>query len=245
MRPVRAFSRSQQDVFVLGAYPSALHVRWHMPGNLGVIKAVAIGDEPEPFWSGHNQEELIAEWCRDINFDNSWGRAEACGTLNGSSGLWLEKNVLDPLGIARTDTWITDCIDTYFMSTGAAIRFDDPVIRHALVEFGIAPPRHRRHPSEHEIVKEALALHATRLLNELGAARPKLVVTLGNAALRVLRSLTGGGDRHKLNSSADLYGRKFLAEVGGNSFEVLPLAHPAAPQAYQSAHGEWCARLKY
>lgn len=88
-------------------------------------------------------------------------------------------------------------------------------------------------------MKEALDIHTARLLDELHTAQPKLVVTLGNAALRVLTALTGGDKRLRLNSSIESYGQPLQARTSEHAFELIPLAHPAAPKVYQAAHGKW------
>jgi hypothetical protein len=53
---------SHCDLFVLGAYSSALHVRWTPPEQtkLRRIKALAVDNEPEPFWTGDDEPERIA-----------------------------------------------------------------------------------------------------------------------------------------------------------------------------------------
>lgn len=239
VRPARPSATGQRDVFVLGAYPSALHVRWSIPGGPLSIRAVAVADEPEPFWTGHDEHDQIKRWKSLVGFQASLGQVAGCGRMNGSSGAWVDDRVLRPLGVDRSQTWITDCVDTYFSSTGAAARFEDPAMVSSLIELGLAPPKHRRHPSETEIVKEALAIHTERLLDELHTARPRLVVTLGNAALRVLTALTGGDKRLRLSSAIESYGQPLQARTSEHAFELIPLAHPAAPKIYQTAHGKW------
>ena len=72
-------------------------------------------------------------------------------------------------------------------------------------------------------------------------AKPEVIVTLGNAALRVLRELLfalGGPDA--LHADAD-YGKELLVTVAGVTARWLPLVHPAAPKPYQVAHAAWVA----
>jgi hypothetical protein len=231
-------------LFVLGAYPSALHVRWHAPGLQRPVQAVAVDDEPEPFWSGHDETAQIHRWSSDVGFRAEWGRVSPCGRLNGSSGVWVENMVLRPLHTPREQAWITDCLDSYFTSTGAAARLADPAIVDTLARLGIPSPEHRPHPSENDIVREALASQRERLVAELNAAKPRMVVTLGNAALRVLAALaTGGPFPRKLSAAQGAYAKPLLATIAQHQFEWLPLAHPAAPAPYQRAHEAWCLAL--
>src|SRR5690606_17719960 len=101
---------------------------------------------------------------------------------------------------------------------------------------GIPAPRHAPHPSESDIVRLALAGHRQRLIAELETARPELVVTLGNAALRVFRALAQDVSAPLLKLSIHEYGASIPATVKGRQVLWLPLAHPAAPAIYQEAH---------
>ncbi len=228
-------------LFILGAYPSALHVRWHHPGLVTSIRAVAIDNEPEPFWTGKGEQELIEEWKRAVGFQDKWGSVFPCGGSNGPSGLWVEKKILVPLGLPRSKAWITDCLDTYFESKAAADRLNAPELVNLIKQYGIPDRQHRHHPSESDIVSEAKQHHLERLRNELTIASPELIVTLGNAALRVMNILIDGySDKISKLSAKEEYGRKFQVQVCGQNAEWLPLAHPAAPKIYQDAHDIWC-----
>jgi hypothetical protein len=222
---------------VLGAYPSALHVRWAPPTGTG-IAALAVDNEPEPFWTGDDEAFRIEEWKRRIGFRPEWGSVGPAGDLNGSSGRWVERHVLAPLGARRNDTWITDSLDTYRVSAkqkrALDERFDDFAER-----AGIDRPDLTPHPSEAEIVREAKRDHLDRLRRELHDARPLLVVTLGNAALRVMREIVATPDGAPSRLNADLYGNAISTQFERRTIPWFPLAHPASPPAYQDAHLLW------
>lgn len=227
---------------MLGAYPSALHVRWHAPGETHAVRAVAVDDEPEPFWTGRDEKERVERWVRETSLPPEWGHATPCGSLNGSSGAWVDDRVLRPLGADRTRAWITDCLDTYFESTDAARRFAEPAMVARMQRLGIVPPRHHPHPSENDIVRVALAEHRERLIAEIREASPRLIVSLGNAALRVLAALSDCAEAaRKLSPDVAVYGKPLKASVSGMAFEWIPLAHPASPAPYQRAHATWVA----
>ena len=40
--PAKPVADGTRNFFVLGAYPSALHVQWRLPHNLGLIRAIAV-----------------------------------------------------------------------------------------------------------------------------------------------------------------------------------------------------------
>ena len=69
------------------------------------------------------------------------------------------------------------------------------------------------------------------------------MITLGNAALRVVRDMLGHlglAPPETLPPSFEMYGTPIRASLGGDiSFNVVPLAHPASPDKYQRAHDRW------
>lgn len=245
-RPVQPCSPSASSprcVFVLGAYPSALHVAWTPPAPYRRVQAIAVDNEPLPFWNGSDQEARVETWKKSVGFKpEAQGSISVAGNLNGSSGDWVDKNVLDPLKVARADVWITDSLDTYRCSEGLASRIDDTYNPFATA-VGLSQAVLLQHPSESDIIKEASRDHQPRLRQEIETCNPDLIVTLGNAALAVIRELypqTGGQDVLRLDSS-ERYGAVVTLQVGQRKVDLLPLAHPAAPKAYQAAHKRWCA----
>jgi hypothetical protein len=230
---------TKRRIFILGAYPSALHVAWRPPTGKP-IRAMAIDNEPVPFWNGEREDEYIAQWKAAVGFrDKEWGEITGAGKLNGSSGIWVDDNVLAPLGASRDDACITDCLDTYFSSDDGAARIIDTYSPFA-ERVGLTAAHLAGHPSEDAIVEQGVRLHRARLLRELAQAAPDLVVTLGNAALRVMRLTAAQNDAPAKLVADPSYGRERTLTAGGRRIRWLPLAHPAAPSAYKDAHGRWC-----
>jgi hypothetical protein len=238
-------------LFVLGAYPSAVHVQWTPPGAGKTVRALPVDNEPEPFWEGSDEVEVVAEWKRKVRFDeNQWGRVEPTGKLNGSSGVALAHDFLAPLGVVRNDVWITDVLDTYRASEGAEERIAD-TYAHFAVAAKAPPAGLAHHPSEDAIVQEGLEQpQRQRLMAEIEKAQPKVIVTLGNAALRVLRTLLakdGGSVAPAALSAGRDYGKAVSLRLGGRSVVWLPLAHPAAVRtipAFGTVHRAWIARVR-
>lgn len=240
-RPVTArppSSRDRRPLFVLGAYPSALHVEWTPPAPWRFVRAIAVDDEPTPFWDGDGQETLARAWEASVGFRAEWGAVRVVPRFNGPSGAWVREQVLTPLGFTAADACITDCLDTYRASVGAAGRLADTYAPFAQA-LGVLPARLLPHPSEDAIVAEALRLHRARLLTELDACRPETVVTLGNAALRVARELLDGALAAPQKLRVEQYGTAVDVCVASRAARLLPLAHPAAPARYQDAHARW------
>ena len=226
--------------FILGAYPSAIYVKW-LPGKLPSIAAIAVADEPEPFWEGHDEVLLVLRWRQSLQWNSAWGEVQPAGRLNGSSGVWLKENVLDPLRLQRQAIWITDCLDIYHESKSAAARLDSPSFRRFMAQNRIPDRVLPAHPTEAQIVRGA---QLERLNVELRECQPQRIITLGNAALRVFDGLLEKPGAHSKLSPDKTYGRPLSVRTAfGSSVEWIPLAHPAAPKAFQAAHMRWLTRL--
>lgn len=237
--PCPPSATDQKSLFVLGAYPSALHVKWTPPEGHKPIAAMAVDNEPTPFWTGDDQDERIEAWQKAVNWNPSCGTVTGTKHLNGPSGDWVAKKLLAPLKTDRKDAWITDCLDTYRASVNQAAALAE---RYAPFAEAMGHPLHvlPPHPSENAIAAEAKSHHLERLKKELLTARPELIVTLGNAALRVAAGLVEVADAPTKLSHAD-YGRTLEIRLDGRVVKWLPLAHPAAPKPYQDAHDRWVA----
>lgn len=242
--PVAPSATGRRRGFLLGAYPSALHVRWTHPELERAIVAIAVDNEPMPFWTGTDEEDRIAIWKESINWLENWGTVSPCGRFNGSSGVWVRDRVLCPLRISAQDIWMTDSLDTYFESDGARERIAQNSLKNLLAKYSIPPPNIERHPSEGEIVTRASAEHQRkRLAEKLTEACPQIVITLGNAALKVIvGQLEGDGVGLPTNlATADRpYGSRY--EVASSRFgnlSVIPLAHSGAPDKFQKLHDMW------
>ena len=243
--PCKPSANGAKKFFILGAYPSALHIKWSLPEKKKQIKALAVDNEPEPFWSGGESEaKLVASWKAAAGWKEAWGTAEPAGALNGSAGAWVEDNILQPLDIARTSAWITDCLDTYRCSKALDGRIRDtynPFAERA----GLPLANLLQPPEEDQIVAEALEKQRPRLTGELSAANPELVITLGNAAFRVFQRLVDaveGEPGEELSAGVHAYGKKFKVKLGARAVDWLPLAHPHSPNPYKKAHTAWLSR---
>lgn len=226
------------DAFVLGAYPSAIHVRWVPPRSSGLrpIAALAVDNEPLVFWDGSDAAERVRTW-QNQYFDPAWGEVSTA-RLNGPSGAWLRSKILDPLTAAgAAHHFVTDCLTTYRLSTDAAARLTDTYEPMAKKTPGLRSADLRPHPSEAQIVREALESERERLDRQIAAARPKVIVTLGNAASRVISSLAGAAGSGKL--TPDGYGTPSIVTVAGIEVSWIALVHPATPQVWQDRHQEW------
>jgi uracil-DNA glycosylase len=126
----------------------------------------------------------------------------------------------------------------YHVSKGVAERLVSD-IGPILDGLGKAPEGLPSHPSEEDIVKRALETELPRLRSELDAAHAPIVISLGNAALRVMAALLGVGDAPLLSPNLSTYGQARSVHFDEREVTWYPFAHPGAPKPYQHAHKVW------
>lgn len=230
--PRPASSTAPRDLYVLGAYPSGLHVRWVPPSLPGItlrpVKTLIVDNEPVPFWDGQDAADRFNQWVNDVGWQSAWGEARpASGEGNGPSGKWVDEHILLPLGVGREAVCISDCLDTSRLNANQARRVED-TYKPVGAALGLPECTLRPVPAgEAAIVREATEAHLDRLRNELRGSRPSTIVTLGNAALRVMSMLlTDMNSDPDAALRADGYGRPVEATFEGNAIRWLPLVHP-------------------
>lgn len=227
---------------MLGVYPSALHIRWRHPQQR--IAALAVAQEPWPFWAGEDEAERVDQWRHAVGWRPEWGTAEPVGHVNGSSGRAVQERVLRPLGIEPDQVWMTDALPFFHVhrtprSQGEAMstRYD-PVAR----EHGWPVHRLPTRPPVDQLIQCAVTCERTRILDEMTASSTPLLITLGNEALAVAARLLGGTLPDRLTSDGS-YGQRHRATVNGKSFEVLPLVHPGQRGTHwRQTHDQWVER---
>jgi len=240
-RPVlkrRPSAKSRRRVFVLGAFPGALHIAWWSPARKNV-KALPVDNEPASFWTGQDERAQIDAWKRAVGFrTGEWGEVETAGEVNGMAGRWLDENVLSPLGVTRDDACLTCCVDTCFIDAADDFAVSErytPVAQELRLPQARLPLRLR----EAALVEIAVTDHRERLLRELSMTVPDVVVTLGNTALRVLRAITEvKTGLAKLHPDAK-YGAEQPLSWGTRKAVWLPLTHHEAAPVFAQAHERW------
>lgn len=243
-RPVqrrRPSAKSKRRLFVLGAAPSALHIAWWSPTRK-LVKALAVDNEPTPFWNGADEEEQIAEWKRLVRFHvGEWGEVATSDVVNGAAGRWLDEHVLAPLGATRDEACLSTCLDTYFADPVMAFAIEEryqPWARDA----GMPEARLQPQPRDGALLELAVTSHRERLLHELSVVVPERVITLGKTALRVLRAITETNVGPARLHPDDRYGVEHPLTLGRRSTLWLALARPQPSPEYAMAHERWRSR---
>jgi hypothetical protein len=200
--------------FVLGVYPSALHVQWtHREAR---VAALAVAPEPWPFWTGENQEERVRRWQADVEWQDEWGTARPVGRLNGSSGQAVVEQVLKPLALDHDQVWTTDALPFFHVHRGPRTQGEamsekyDPFAVKRNLRRSDLPTR----PSASQLIRRAVQEEGPRLQAELREANAPLFITLSNEALSVAAALLEGDLPAKLRPD-DSYGTRLPARLGG------------------------------
>jgi uracil-DNA glycosylase len=170
--------------------------------------------ELHSFWDGTGVEERISELQGRV--PKQLGQLEVPhGQFNGPSGRALDTLYLKPLGLKRTECWITDLHDTYYVSVGNA-KFLKKYEKLAAGIEGLTPVRFPQKPRLHKVPEERVE----SLKQEFCQAAPEWVITLGNDPINLI--FNGRVGQLELTK----YGVPFEAEVFGRRVKALCLCHP-------------------
>jgi hypothetical protein len=239
-RPSRVPPSGVATLFVLGVYPSALHVQWRRPDGVKV-GALAVDDEPTVFWDGADAAPRIKRWQDAVRWTPRWGSVSAAGG-NGSSGRHVVDHVLTPLGVAPEEVCFTDCLPTYFVKSGAASQA--VAIRDAYSPFAAAqspplPPADLpSRPSPTKLVHRAVTEEGPTLRAQIAEAAAPTIVTLGQEAADVLAAIADA-DRVVLTLEAG-YGRTRPVTVACRQMRWMPLIHPGNHSpTWKNQHQQW------
>lgn len=256
-RPPRSTSPGDAAAFVLGVYPSALHIRWTPPAwhagpNPRPVGALAVDVEPVVFWDGDTPDPatLIAEWKAGVGFvdgdDHGCDGHIANVHLNGSSGVAVASLTLEPLGLDPARVWMTDAVPWFFVKFGTGTKREQgDVIQKVYNPFAAAAGRTQavlpKRPSPKALVASAVRDERERLRAEVILSGATVVYTLGEEARRVLAGVAddvSGTPSRPL--TVDDYGRAGAAVIDDRVLSWHALAHPGQRAIrWVRAHGLW------
>ncbi len=240
VKPLRQEDKSPKKVFVLGVYASAVHARWKKDGKV-ICQALAVASEPRIFWDGNTEE---AKRIIDaVNIPKELGFLEpASKQLNGPSAKVLDENILAPLGFARADAWLCDCLPETRInpSQAKAIREKyNPLIE----QYGLNSVTIPNRPSDFCDQKRS-----EEITQELMQSKAELLVLLGDIPIAQYLKKVADVSYSTLGEYVDMYGYGNPTEtiICEKRIKVLPLAHPrqigalgAHSERWNLAHKEW------
>lgn len=188
----------QGGVFLLGAYPSARFAA--VPPE----RDVPVADNCGPFST-------------ERYYDGSRVRTV-------DSGEELEKGYLRPLGLDRTQCWITDLVRVFLFKDRHLDKY-----RRLGCDW---PGRETR------TLFEQFAVEGMHWLEEeLRVAEPKVVITLGAEVAGILQGVKGSLERNSL-----LSGQVRSISLGGFTYRTIHLAHPGIVMRPSTSRNPWPKR---
>ncbi len=216
--PVQQSDRTPKRVFVLGVYASAVHARWLRADGSIAVRALAVSSEPEIFWRGDGEDEIIAS----IPLPEGAGRLVSPGEgLNGPSGQTLDQDFLRPMGLDRSSVWLCDLLPESRCNPNQANaikrEYDSMKTAYSLPDFDF-PPLPKVLADENRV---------RAIETELEEAGSRILVTLGDLPLQWFASRHGAHSRlADYGSTNESYGRLHEIRIGDKQLLLLPLVHP-------------------
>jgi len=235
---VEQIDRSPKRAFVLGVYASAVHARWQDRQGKTVVRALAVASEPYIFWRGENAGEII----QSIQIPPELGKlAPADRQFNGPSGLALDDLILGPLGLTRDEVWLCDLVPHSCLNPAqrrAIKRAYEPLVRQYDLPL----------PSVPEVPRQLAGdQRRQEILSELRESQAETLILLGDQPIRWF--LWYYERRWKKLADFPGYGAEVPVEIGGQTYKVLPLAHPRqiaqlgrSSRRWFEVHQEWLMR---
>jgi len=262
-RPPRQPTEGQAKVAIVGAYPSALHVRWDLPrwaaaehGLAERVGALAVDVEPCVFWDGTapHASQLVADWKAAVGFregDEPDEHGHAYAHMNGTSGRAVAERVLAPLDATPAQTFFTDVLPRFFVKTGPPARPQQADrIRDVYTPFaeltGLPSSLLPQRPSPAQLVAQAIKDEGSRLRAELAEAYAPTLVTLGEEARAVVAEVADEASGAPLDPlyRDDSYGRAGAVRIGNYCAPWYALTHPGnRSPAWTALHTRWASLI--
>ena len=240
IQPLVQEERSPKKMFVLGVYASAVHAIWKKDGAI-VCQALAVASEPRIFWDGNPEEaeKIISR----IHIPEGLGMLEPAGIhLNGPSAKVLDDHILAPLGFARKDAWLCDCLPETRLNP-SQLKVIKEKYNPLIEEYGLNEVTIPKRPSSFCDDKRA-----EEIVDELMQSQAELLVLLGDIPIEQFLRRVSDVPYRTLQEYVDLYGygNPSDAVIHGRHIRVLPFAHPrqigalgAHSERWHKAHAEW------
>jgi uracil-DNA glycosylase len=218
VKKVEQKDRIPKKVFVLGVHSSAINVRWITHDEKTFVMALAIDNEPDIYWRG--SPAYINRIINRLNFPEELGSlTPAHKDLNGAEGRALDYNLLEPLGLERKHTWLSNLIPFAIAnkSQRKAIRkytfFKD--------KFKLPTPTIKP-----DVIKSKLIdrKRIEEIAEEIKESKAELLITLGDLPLHHFVKYF---DKSMSSlSSFEKYGKLHDVKITDKQMLLLPVVHP-------------------
>lgn len=220
-RPVKKVEqndRTPKKFFVLGVYSNAVNARWVTAMGKTFVMALAIENEPDIFWRG--SPVYVNRLISRLNVPRELGELIAAHKdLNGAVGRALDYNLLEPLGLTRTQIWAS-----YLIPFALANKSQRKSIRKYMgYKDRFKLPAAEVKP---DVIKSKLInkKRIEELVEEIKESKAEVLITLGDLPLHhfVKQFHRNMGSL----SSFDKYGQLHEIKIEDKNMILLPVVHP-------------------
>lgn len=262
-RPARRAKKA--DAVVIGLHPSAWHVHWTAPahrqiGPRGGVDELAVDVAPTLFWDGALDDfsARLSHWKHAVGF-----RDDEHGTIspippqqNGGAGTKVLAHYLSPLGLDAERVTFTDIYPVFTLkSSGGIQREQGDAIREEYDPLapvlGFPPCTLPTQVDLGDLPRAAAERFGSRLIDDLVAAKPSLVITLGREVWATLMRLPALRPQSPVVSfdalKSDQYGAVGSLFIRASRVNWLPLVHPSVlgrASEWETLHAAWAVSPK-
>lgn len=177
IKPLPPVEVARQGVFIIGAYPSAVFKR---EGT----RTVPVDNLEKPF--------------DDTVYVDDSGK-----TSKNKSGMELDEKYLSPLGISRSQCWITNLVKVFLYKQG-----------HSNGEAKIGG-------GERDNYDDYAVKSLPWLYREIEMANPTIIITLGREVASAIRGVKGDSKRNEL-----LNYEIGTIKINGKEYSIVHMVHP-------------------
>jgi hypothetical protein len=228
----------RKRALIVGIYSSAVHARWVGPDGAMKVRALAVANEPQIFWSGGDTAGLIP------TIDQRLGHLEAAPRANnGPSGRALDIRYLSPLGLARDQVWLSDMVPHTLSDRGqqsAIQKHYEPLRR----RFGLPESTVPLKPANSAGWRGLVDME--RLVQELDQSQADTIISLGNPVILHFLNRVCVTPIPRLTLEGYGAAREVIMKWGAK-YQVVCLAHMRVTtirrmDRWRIAHESWIAR---
>jgi uracil-DNA glycosylase len=224
-------TETPKKIFVLGIYSDSVHVRWISADGRPVVRALPVASEPEIFWRGDLKE--VKDIIDKLEVPESAGRLISAGReINGIQGRALDRYILRPLGLNRSDVWMSLMIPHCLMNRGQR-KANKRYVRLS-EQFDLPAPSVPSTEIKEELVTEQRRAEIT---NEILESKANILITLGDPPIRWF---INSFDNKKFRvSHFGYYGNIHEFKIGEKKMHLLPLLDPKVLEKQSEGTYKW------
>ena len=218
VRHIVQTDRAPKRVFVLGAYASAVHARWYdMQGKL-LVKSLGVASEPCLYWRGDGVEDILS----GIDVPPKAGfLLPAVRRYNGPCGRSIDRDYLEPLGLARKQAWLCNLVPHSCMNArqaDAVSLYNAPLAQ----QFRLPPASWPASPENFTDGRRR-----ETIASEVLESAAEVLITLGDLPLEWFATFFGShATLRAYGHDPASYGRVHELKIHSRTLRLLPLAHP-------------------